>query len=46
MEKQHLDATLASCLCALAEALLHKAQAAGEGGESLGWQAAGLGGLH
>ncbi|KAI7838116.1 hypothetical protein COHA_008123 [Chlorella ohadii] len=31
MEKQHLDATLASCLCALAEALLHKAQAAGEG---------------
>lgn len=33
MEKQHLDATLASCLCSLAEALLHKAQAAGEGGE-------------
>ncbi|PRW32682.1 UPF0661 TPR repeat-containing -like [Chlorella sorokiniana] len=31
MEKEHLDATLASCLCALAEALLHKAQAAGEG---------------
>lgn len=31
MEKQHLDATLASCLCSLAEALLHKAQAAGEG---------------
>jgi hypothetical protein len=31
-DKEHLDATLCSCLCALAEQLLNKAQDEAEGG--------------